>query len=92
MGGGFGGYVPAATPNNIFLLGFTGIPYGYLCCCTYIGTAPYGVCDGYGQHFLSCGLIAETENSLTYAGGIGYPYSDSFGIQGSGGTATITWS
>jgi hypothetical protein len=87
-----GGCVYAVEPNTIFVLGDFNYPFpiandGGV----YIGNAPYGVCDGYGQYFYSCGLIAETENSLTYAGGIGYPYSNLYGLQGWGGTATITW-
>jgi hypothetical protein len=87
-----GGCVYAAEPNTIFVLGDFNYPFpipnaGGV----YIGNAPFGVCDGYGQYFFSCGLIEETENSLTYAGGIGYPYSNSYGLQGWGGTATITW-
>jgi len=79
------GCVYGAPPNTIFVLGEFRV---------YIGSAPYGVCDGYGQYFYACGLIAETENSLTYAGTVenAYPYSDStYGMQGYGGTATITW-
>jgi hypothetical protein len=92
-----GGCVYAAPPNTIFVLGDFNNPFPFPNAGgVYIGNAPYGVCDGYGQYFYSCGLIAETENSLTYAGGIGYPYSSGFPpssgfMQGSGGTATITW-
>jgi hypothetical protein len=86
-----GGCVYAAPPNTIFVLGDLLNPF-FSNAGVYIGSAPYGICEGYGQYFYSCGLIAETENSLTYAGGVGYPYSDgTYGMQGWGGTATITW-
>jgi hypothetical protein len=85
----FGGYVPALSPNNIFVLGTR--DYAGPCNNIYIGNAPPYVCDGYGQYFYSCSLIAETANSLTYAGSIGWPLSGAIFVHGSGGTATITW-
>jgi hypothetical protein len=86
----YGGYVPALSPNNIFVLGTR--DYVGPCNNIYIGNAPPYVCGGYGDYFYSCSLIAETANSLTYAGGLNSRYSTPNMMQGQSGTATITWS
>lgn len=91
-----GSCVQAAPPDTIFVLGQY-IGYQSSGAGVYIGNASYGVCEGYGQLFRSCGLIAETGNSLTYAGIINDPsyaspaYSGASCVNGRGGTATITW-
>jgi hypothetical protein len=84
-------YVPAKGPNEIFVLGVFNEGFG-ICGNVYAATnAAFGVCDGYGQSFMGCALIAETANSLTYAGATNSQYSDYQFMLGQGGTATITW-